>query len=276
MRIAVISDIHANLPALEAVLAQIKPLAADLVLSLGDQINLGPQPCEVLALLRAQGIPILLGNHELRHNHLLSGRDPALAHDVNFASVRRTQALLGDAPIKAPFSHSIENITFAHSAPDDPFFAVYRTDLLPAMIQSMPTPILICGHDHSQWSYTLDGRSLHVVGAVGMAENRLPGTAQFALVEISKGGVRIEHRHALYNPAPLRDAFMQNGFVDACPIMARLCYEAMRLNECLLPGFVTDAFARARAQGHTHITKTAWHSAARAFHWRFPDPWLAN
>ena len=66
MRIACISDIHGNLPALEAVLADVRAQSPDLTLSLGDQVNFGPQPLQVLQLLVSEGIPCLLGNHEQR------------------------------------------------------------------------------------------------------------------------------------------------------------------------------------------------------------------
>ena len=65
MRIALIADIHANLPALEAVLRDIRRKhSPDRIISLGDQINLGPCPRETMALLRENGVTCLHGNHE--------------------------------------------------------------------------------------------------------------------------------------------------------------------------------------------------------------------
>ena len=64
MRIALISDIHGNLPALEAVLDAINHQKVDQVICLGDVCTLGPQPKEVIARLRTLQCPCIMGNHE--------------------------------------------------------------------------------------------------------------------------------------------------------------------------------------------------------------------
>lgn len=64
MKIALISDIHGNLQALEAVLADIDRLNVDRVVCLGDVATLGPSPREVMQQVRGLGIPCILGNHE--------------------------------------------------------------------------------------------------------------------------------------------------------------------------------------------------------------------
>ncbi len=65
MRIAIISDIHANTPALEAVLADIGQLGVDRIVHLGDLVGYNGFPRETLALVRAHGIPGVHGNHDL-------------------------------------------------------------------------------------------------------------------------------------------------------------------------------------------------------------------
>jgi predicted phosphodiesterase len=64
MRIAVLSDIHANLEAFKAVLADIDELSVKQIVCLGDSIGYGPDPEETVLLLRRRGIPSVLGNHE--------------------------------------------------------------------------------------------------------------------------------------------------------------------------------------------------------------------
>ena len=65
MRLAVISDIHSNLDALQAVLYDISRQSIDDVISLGDNIGYGPQPEEVIVHLKRHAISSVLGNHEL-------------------------------------------------------------------------------------------------------------------------------------------------------------------------------------------------------------------
>ena len=63
--IALIADIHANLLAAEAVISDIhKKHKPDRIISLGDQVNLGPAPRDTLRLLRSEGVTCLHGNHE--------------------------------------------------------------------------------------------------------------------------------------------------------------------------------------------------------------------
>ena len=76
MRIALISDIHANIVALEAVMKAIRRHSPDMILSLGDQVNLGPCPKETLELLRQENVTCLHGNHERYILSAMSG-DPA-------------------------------------------------------------------------------------------------------------------------------------------------------------------------------------------------------
>lgn len=64
MRIALVSDIHGNLPALEAVAADIRRRGADTVLCLGDNLSGPLLPRETAQWLMASGWPVLAGNHE--------------------------------------------------------------------------------------------------------------------------------------------------------------------------------------------------------------------
>src|SRR5581483_12346510 len=64
MRIGVISDTHANLPALEATLDELDQYGVDKIYSLGDTIHLGPYPSEVLELLFSRNVICILGDHE--------------------------------------------------------------------------------------------------------------------------------------------------------------------------------------------------------------------
>jgi predicted phosphodiesterase len=65
MKLAIISDVHGNLEALRAVWADLSACEAEEVYSLGDAVGYGPDPEEVLAFLRHQGVRSVLGNHEL-------------------------------------------------------------------------------------------------------------------------------------------------------------------------------------------------------------------
>ena len=64
MRIAIFSDIHGNLQALEAVLADITAQKPDAVYCLGDLVGYGANPNEVTARVRTEGVPTIMGNYD--------------------------------------------------------------------------------------------------------------------------------------------------------------------------------------------------------------------
>ena len=65
MKISIISDIHGNLEAFNEVLADIKKIGTDASICLGDMIGYGPDPEEVVSIIRELEIPTIMGNHEL-------------------------------------------------------------------------------------------------------------------------------------------------------------------------------------------------------------------
>jgi predicted phosphodiesterase len=75
MRIAVISDMHGNRVALDAVLSEISRSSVDQIICLGDCVQGGPQPAQVVARLRELACPIVMGNAD---SFLLTGEDTAL------------------------------------------------------------------------------------------------------------------------------------------------------------------------------------------------------
>lgn len=64
MRLAIISDIHGNLHALEAVWADLRILSPDAVICLGDLVGYGAYPNEVIDFVRGHGVPVLMGNYD--------------------------------------------------------------------------------------------------------------------------------------------------------------------------------------------------------------------
>ncbi|MDA3895461.1 MAG: metallophosphoesterase family protein [Desulfobacteraceae bacterium] len=69
MKTAILSDIHGNATAIEAVLKDIDACSVDTILSLGDNIGYGPEPEKVINILRSRKIPSVTGNHELGVTH---------------------------------------------------------------------------------------------------------------------------------------------------------------------------------------------------------------
>ncbi len=268
MRIACISDIHANLFALEAVLKDVKAQSPDLILSLGDQVNLGPQPLEVLQLLKCEDIPCLLGNHEQRVLALRRAEDDAVLNAVNFASIRWTKERLDGVMLDLPAYKRIGDITFAHAGVDNPSMALEDTLAVDAELDALSTPLLICGHYHNTLSRVRGGKAIFVTGAVGMAENGIPGTAQYAIVEESPSGVTLMPRVVPYDSSLLYDAFRRSGVTAFCPIMSRVVHEAMTQNRCVLMAFMRHVRALMATCNEAGISESIWTLAGNTFAWK--------
>ncbi len=148
MRIAVLSDIHGNLPALEAVLDALKPY--DAVWQLGDIVGYGPQPDEVVARLVAENALGVRGNHDSAAIGELdtdSFNDDA-RHAVEWTAERissDTRAWLELLPLTSVD----EPYTMVHGSPRDPTWEyVFTTGIARSNLRSFETRHCIVGHTH--------------------------------------------------------------------------------------------------------------------------------
>jgi diadenosine tetraphosphatase ApaH/serine/threonine PP2A family protein phosphatase len=148
MRIAVLSDIHANLPALEAVLAALGPV--DAVWHLGDVVGYGPHPDEVVARLRELGAVGVRGNHDAAALGVLDvewfNADARRAIEWTAGRIApATRAWLAELPER----REIEGLTLVHGSPRDPTWEYVTTAPgAHANLASFATAHLLCGHTH--------------------------------------------------------------------------------------------------------------------------------
>ena len=151
MRIAVLSDIHANLPALEAVLQKLNTLSYDRIISLGDQVGYGPYPNEVIDILRNREVPMVLGNHDaaaVERITLKMFREPnhsllAWTRD-NLTSENREYLL------RAPLTMEGDNWIAAHSSPVKPENWAYLNSapVCREVLDKIEKPLCLVGHTH--------------------------------------------------------------------------------------------------------------------------------
>ena len=164
MRIAVLSDIHANLPALEAVLAALGPV--DAVWHLGDVVGYGAQPDEVVARLEDLGAVGVRGNHDA------AALDPEMAEWFNPDARRAiewtagrigaaTRAWLGALPDR----RESEGLTMVHGSPRDPTWEYVMTaSEAHANLPAFRTPHLLHGHTHIPIVFRADEGRMETLG----------------------------------------------------------------------------------------------------------------
>jgi diadenosine tetraphosphatase ApaH/serine/threonine PP2A family protein phosphatase len=150
MRIAVISDIHANLHALESVLADIDREPVEQIWCLGDIVGYGPRPNECCDLIRERAAISLCGNHDLASLGLL---DVAEFSGDAATAARWTTGVLGDAQRTwlgslNPFARR-EGAELFHASPRDPVWEYVLSDEAAAATLALsPRPLVLVGHSH--------------------------------------------------------------------------------------------------------------------------------
>ena len=270
MRIALIADIHANALALEAILKEIRRRGADRILSLGDQVNLGPCPCETLELLKENDVTCLHGNHERYILSAIRG-DPAYS-GANFRSLHFNAQKLTPEAITFPKVLDIGCVTFCHALPEDDRFPLSEPERTLPLLQKRAAdrPLhIVCGHAHNPVSYRLDNLTLDCIGSAGCMDEGVSGMTTFTMMDLQKEGFSLKPVFLPYDPAPLPAKFIQSGMADFCPIMAHIACLQMMNNFDFLMDFVTRARRLSREKQEDSVSMETWQEADRRFPW--PD-----
>lgn len=150
MRIAAISDIHANLPALEAVLAATEEAAVDEIWCLGDVIGYGAEPDECADLIRERCALCLVGNHDLA---VLGVLDIAAFSEAAAAAVAWTRENVAEPTLAMlrdlePAGER-EGIALFHASPRDAIWEyVLSAEQADACLDVLPARIGLIGHSH--------------------------------------------------------------------------------------------------------------------------------
>jgi diadenosine tetraphosphatase ApaH/serine/threonine PP2A family protein phosphatase len=150
MRVAVLSDIHGNLLALESVLAEADAASVDEIWCLGDVVGYGARPNECCELVRARTNLCLAGNHDL----VVIGTLPLdeFSHDAADAAAwardrltEENRAYLAGLPSLA----EREGTLLAHGSPRDPVWEyVLSNDAALAALAATEAPLVLVGHSH--------------------------------------------------------------------------------------------------------------------------------
>jgi len=151
MLVAAISDIHANLPALETVLADIDSTGVDEIWFLGDAVGYGAQPSECLQLVDSRCSISLLGNHDLAAlgEIDISTFSPGAARSALWTRENLTGEDLDRLRQIGEASGSKEGFGLYHASPRDPVWEyVVDAELAADNMDAQPERISLIGHSH--------------------------------------------------------------------------------------------------------------------------------
>lgn len=271
MSILVLTDLHGNLPALEAVLAHPAAAGCSELVSLGDHVNFGPQSRAVHDRLVGLGATMLLGNHEER---LLHPADAAF-DGYNWALMRWTAQQMVGAKLNFPMDLRRGHVLFTHGTPGEPYHLVQPPEV-PALLDSMPegVTLLLSGHNHTPWDVTHRGRRSINPGSAGMrelppgsTETGEPGLAAFLVLD----GDEVTHYTARYDVREVARAYIETGAARVTPTITRAVLHVMQTAEPQgVLKLIRHVSAVADRLGLSLADEAAWKAADRTHPWQEP------
>jgi len=205
MQIAALYDIHANLPALDAVLEEVSALKVDRIVIGGDVLP-GPMPREALARLAELTYPLdfILGNGEVAVLDSLAGRvprvpepyQPALRWVTEQISADQSRFISGWPKTLRIAIAGLGDVLFCHATPrneNEIFTETTPEDRLLAIFAAARANVVICGHTHMPFERRIGETQVANAGSVGMPF----GEAGADWLLLSPSG--IEFRHTAYD-----------------------------------------------------------------------------
>jgi putative phosphoesterase len=219
VRVAAISDIHGNLPALESVLADIEREDVRSVVVVGDTVS-GPWPAEVFDLLVEIDALFVRGNVD---RLILEGGEGAIGH-WSAARLGDRRDVVATWPLALELAiDGLGQVLVCHSTPADdmPIYTRITPDgELVGLLDSVGADVLLCGHTHMQYDRTLSS-GLRIVnpGSVGMPYEGRPG-AFWALL-----GPDVELRCTEYDVEAAAAAMRESGAPDVEAQLIRFLLE---------------------------------------------------
>ncbi len=213
MRIALISDIHGNALALEAVLEDAEARGADRIVCLGDVATLGPEPLRVLHMLEELGCPCIQGNHDafLLDRSLLASytRAPIVVEAIDWCMAqlgpreqRFLESFVDGLSLALPGGRSLQLFHGSPGSHTQDLLATTPAEELDAHLEGTHGHVLAGGHTHIQMLRQHRGRLLVNPGSVGApfrehvagsAPTILPH-AEYAIVVAEDAGVEVQLR----------------------------------------------------------------------------------
>jgi predicted phosphodiesterase len=225
MRIAALYDIHANLPALDAVLHEVRESAVDQLVIGGDVVP-GPMPRETIARLLAIDMPIqfIQGNGDreivsLRRGLQTDGFPEAFRPMMQWVADQLTPAdeqLLASWPAALTMAMpGVGDALFCHATPRNDTEIFTRTTPEAAVataVSEVAARVMICGHTHMQFDRTVSGIRIVNAGSVGMPF-QAPG-AYWLLLDShpAEAGAHVTLRRTDYDLSRAAAAVRQTGY----------------------------------------------------------------
>jgi putative phosphoesterase len=227
-RVAVITDIHANLPALQATIAELEAQGVDALYCGGDLVGYGPHPDEVCALIEDREIPTIYGNYDYAigrdlHDCGCAYRDP---HDREIGQLSvewtlehtndRSKRWMRDLPFDLRFELGGQRIRLVHGSPrkvNEYLFEDKPARTYERIAALADCDVLVFGHTHKPWVHEYGGVLFVNCGAVGKPKDSDP-RASYAVLTSTRDGVAASVERVSYDALGVAREMRKVGLPD--------------------------------------------------------------
>ena len=228
MKIAIISDIHANYQALEAVLNDIKEQGCEKILCLGDLAMAGPEPEKVINFVKEQNWEIIQGNTD----KMIAEFTPELAQNVKKIFPVMGNALedddkilddsaknyLKNLPVQKELKIEGVKILLVHGSPrrnNEDILPDSPVEEIEEIIKGVGADLIFCGHTHVPCGYQTNSKKTVInAGSIGRPMTKNP-EACYVVADFQDGEFSIEHRFVDYDRKTASDIMKSRGFEGA-------------------------------------------------------------
>jgi putative phosphoesterase len=228
MRLAVFSDIHSNILALNEVLNDIEKQGCDGVYCLGDLVGYGPRPNEVIETIHGLGIPTVMGNYDDGVGYERGDCGCAYTTDEEKQNGQRsiewtTQQVtrenknhLRSLHEKIELQIEEKKVLLVHGSPrriNEYLYEDRPEESLRRMLSTVDADILVCGHTHKPYHREVNG--VHIIndGSVGKPKDG-DNRACYAIINLDKD-VKVEFRRLPYQIETVAEEIIKNDLPSA-------------------------------------------------------------
>lgn len=238
--LAILSDIHGNLPALEAVLSDLENYEVHHVIVPGDVISFGPFSRQVAELVIERGWSVIRGNNEFFLIDYKTARAPAEWNDpVQFAPTvwllrqfdRKLKTIIGSWPDTLNlYFQDAPPILVCHGTPESPWDTLYATmtdQEIEKTLGDVKANYVICGHTHLPMDRQSGKWRIFNPGSVGVPLDGI-FSASYMILEGNEQGWKPTFRRVPFNYEAVFEEFERSGYNKESGPMGRLVVEVYR------------------------------------------------
>lgn len=234
MRIAVVTDIHANLPAMESVVTDMVDQSPDMLVFLGDLVMTGTRPAELVDLMTSLNPAIWIkGNTDdwlnvIEDDYEAADERESIILEMNAWAKNRLNddqiKAVVDRPISQVFESGGHGLTFCHGSPESYSYGILPdkpVDELRREIAGSEGETLVCGHTHRRFVMRFEGRTIVNFGAVSIPGDDNSHLARYGIVDVVKDRVSFEQRSCKYDSRTYLNEYRTMNYPDYKTIWAK-------------------------------------------------------